>query len=207
MRISPPWLTAILFLLIFQVIAQKEGNAPATVYPDRGSFRDGKYQNKFFDFTYVPPSHLKVDTGAFEGALPSGGKDPERRSYVLLSAKEEPRHGKAAVEGVVIIADDVSFYRTASRTPDYLQKVTLEFKKLGAEVLQEPVEVTVGGQEFWRVDYRNPGSGGVLAAIYGIRGRFAVGFLFTSRTPAGLKQLVDSLKTVQFNPDGSANEM
>ena len=184
------------------------------VQPDDGRLKGNVYRSDYFHFTYTIPAELDV-MGDFLGAE----EDAEHRSFVLLAAYSEA-DAEGAKSGAVIMADRVRDYVPLSpehakekRAGDsifydgkaYLDAVILPLAtRQGYELLNGPREYTIGGQKFYRADYRK--NDVRQSFVFTVLRGYAVGFNLVGPGPADIERLFESLQTLKFGAAAAARK-
>jgi hypothetical protein len=124
---------------------QQSTKASGTQTPDSGNFAQNAYRNDFFGFSYPLPKEWHKSTES-PSVLPSG-------AYYLFIGELDSGH--AFLNGVKIVADPESKSRPGLSTQEYLWAfIRAQIRQAHALVTRPPFSFSVGGNDFYRADYK-----------------------------------------------------
>jgi hypothetical protein len=150
-----------------------------------------------FGFSYKYPAQLIRNTAGFQKRLlPHSAW--QRNLVVLFSAFERPSFPKAR-EGVVISADDTSYYGGLRTGKDYLPKVRAAMLRQGWIVSKLDYPVDLDGQQFCRADFMRKGKVPIYqSSVCTVRRGYALNFILAGGSEQEIDQLFGSLASIHF---------
>jgi len=173
-------------------LAWHPGSAAEMPRPEDGLVADGFYANKYFDLSYPLPAEWTQDVA---GPAPSAGG-----YYVLASLLPA-----GELTGTVLVAAQDQFF--ADSTLEDAATASREFaaamaKVAGMQVDRPPVQVTLAGRSFIRVDFSGVG---LYRSTFFTQSRcHLVMFNLTANSPERLAALVPTLETIGVARVGAA---
>ena len=116
-----------------------------------GQISNGIYQNVHFGFTCRIPQGWVIETKEFAEGTPNS-----QGTHLLLSAlQHSPGLPDTSVNSAIIItAEDQTLYPDMVEAADYFGPMTEFIKSKGFQVVREPYQVRVGGEDLDRADFR-----------------------------------------------------
>jgi hypothetical protein len=170
-----------------EVILHRSEPTTTAAEPDDGSLNGSEYTSDYFGFSYDLPEGLAAQDDFMQGRT-----DSSKQAFVLLAAFGPAQGGR---KGVVIMADKA--FGEAKDAAAYLAKVTHDYAQGGDfEVLQDAREYMFGGRKFYRADYKKDAT--YQTAVFTVDKGYALGFNFAAPSSEDMELLVDSLRTLKF---------
>jgi len=210
------FLVAIILVLSF---AAPVSNAQQTSSPDDGSVDNGVYSNRFFGFSVTHPKDWVVhgeatnirlrETGkeraASSGALSAASSEASlKNTYQLLTMFQYPMGAAIAVNpGFMLVAEKVSQVPSIVTGRDYLFHVRPMLVKTGVVPLNnEPVEVILSGQKFFRQDSHMQVNGVSVeqAILITVLKGYAIVFILSAKDRPTIDEMMKSVRTLKFAP-------
>ena len=206
------------------LVLQSNGNAAVAtetgiLQPEDGSISGNVYTNDFFEFTFEFPSGWFVQTDGTKESVGESGRGTANKgdlgekgildpltigTHPLLHLLQHPIGASAPVNPeILILAGDVS----CSAGLDTGEKILLGLKMELArhysnfQVIHEPMNVTLGGKVFSRMDARMDSPNGIsLYQTYAstVLNGYALVFVLDAGKPKRLDDLFQTLNTLQF---------
>lgn len=158
--------------------------------PDDGYISQGRYINKFFDFTYRLPQGLMPHSTAFQ-KHPNSSSGHFAKTFILLLAATTVKPYK----NVAISAQNASDLKDGAA---YLHKVATAAMRNGLSVLSDPTEHTVAGKPFYRQDFYSSQRAFIQTQVCTVYKGYALDFVFSAKDRADIEHLFNSLSTLQF---------
>ena len=180
---------------------------------ESGSLSSGTYHNSYFGITYSLPRDWYVDTNIFRERLDQSNdkeSDPAKKSYVLLSANEfaPGTPGITFNPSLAVMADLVVQSTRPLTGKDYLPKITKGLLlQYHGELIQEGAEIAVGGQNFYRADYRRLAPAvSYQAVICTVWKGYLLVWTFVAKSSSQLDDLVASIRHVSFEKENPVQQ-
>jgi hypothetical protein len=176
--------------------AEPSASDSVTPIPESGSVNRTVYQNDYFGLTYRLPADWVQQ---YPGPPPS-----DSANYVL--AQLEPSSSfKGPDKGTILItAQDLFFAGSSAASAMELIQYIRDKLPSYYDVERSPTELKIAGRSFARFDYRSEVAG-LHWYIFATEVRcHAVQFIFSSRDPEMLEQLVAELGNMKLKEPSSA---
>jgi hypothetical protein len=198
-------------------VATEEG----TLQPEDGSISGNVYTNDFFEFTFEFPRGWFVQTDGTKKSIEESGTGTASRgdlgekgildpltigTHRLLHLLQYPIGASAPVnQEILILGGDVSCAPGLDTGEKILLGLKVElarrYSNFDFEVIHEPVNVTLGGKVFSRMDTRMDSPNGIsLYQTYAstVLNGYALIFVLDAGKPKRLDDLFQTLNTLQF---------
>ena len=202
MKHSPLSLT-ILLLLCFSTHAQ-------TTSPDDGIVKDGVYYNSFFSLSFAPPKDWVVHEDAvnkrirektLDEVAKTGNPLQPKDIYALLSVTQHPKGtpGIAINPVIFVAAERVANVPGNPNGKDYLLSLrTFRQNRGDKPLLKEPVEVRLGGFQFFRDDYERVTNGvnHNSSVFVHVKKGYALIFSFTGEDQKNVEEMAKSMSSI-----------
>jgi hypothetical protein len=128
-------------------LAQTTRKIPLRPPLTSGTVQDNTYKNETLGLQIIPPPSLKFSAPELKGK-------PGTVPLLVTVAAWSDTNG-----GTVFYSDDLGYYAENRRsTKAYVERVVRNQKKEGLDLVQEEVEVQLGGVTFSRVDFHQTNS-------------------------------------------------
>jgi len=189
--------------------------------PEDGSISGNVYTNEFFEFSFEFPSGWSVQTDGPKRSIGESGTGTANKgdlgekgildpltsgTHSLLHLLQHPIGASARVNPeILILAKDVS----CSTSPVTGEKVLLDLKvelarrysRFNFEVIHEPMNVTLGGKVFSRMDASMDSPNGISlyqGYVSTVLNGYALIFVLDAGKSERLDDLVQTLNTLRF---------
>jgi hypothetical protein len=169
-----------------------------TPLPEGGRFADGAYRNDYFGLTY-----------AFSERWQSGfgGPPASDSGYYVLAQIVAADSVKSEKPGHMLVAAQDLFF-TPTRAENALELVNFSRDHLDASVYKverAPAEVKIANRAFVRFDYESPIAGMHWYVLATQIRCHVVEFVFTSRQPKVLSELVKAMNSTRLPPEAGVH--
>jgi hypothetical protein len=182
-------LTLLLIIASFAVVLKASTQAVDTS-PDDGYISEGRYVNKFFDFTYKLPQGLIPNSTTFK-KHPNTSSGHFAETFILLLAATPVKPYK----NVAISVQSASDVKDGAA---YLHKVAAAAMRNGLSVLGGPTEHTLAGKPFYRQDFYSSQGAFIQTQVCTVYKDYALDFVFSAKERADVEGLFNSLRTLRF---------
>lgn len=185
-------LLLVLLCAALLVSGQQSTKSTATPKPDSGNFVQNTYRNDFFGFSYPLPGEWHNSRVA-AAPLPSG-------AYYLFIGDRDTGH--SLLSRVMIIADAGSNYRSGLSAHEYISAIIrAQVAHANAEVIREPSSFILGGNHFYRADYKRVEDGITIynSLVCTKRNNYWLSWNFVAPSQRELDDAVNTLQHISFD--------
>jgi hypothetical protein len=163
--------------------------------PDAGNYAHNTYRNDFFGLSYPLPKDWHKST-ASPSPLPSG-------AYYLFIGDRDT--GRPLLSRVTLVADPESSNSPGLSTQEYLSAfIGAQISQAHAEVTRQPFSLSLGGRDFYRVDYKWVNNGTMLysSMVCAERNSYWLAWSFVAPSQQDLDDALSTLQHISFdNPE------